>query len=76
MRSTFKVLFYLKRNAPKKNGHVPYYRKRQNRSIQSQIGRRGEIVERGVGRLSYSQKPCSDGEQSLFQSRAIRAKER
>lgn len=23
MRSTFKVLFYLKRNAPKKNGLVP-----------------------------------------------------
>ena len=23
MRSTFKVLFYLKKNAPKKNGSVP-----------------------------------------------------
>ncbi len=24
MRSTFKVLFYLKKNAPKKNGSVPW----------------------------------------------------
>lgn len=38
MRSTFKVLFYLKRNAPKKNRaytrYVPYHRERQDFPIQ------------------------------------------
>lgn len=37
------------------SGHVPYYRKRQNRSIQLQIGRGGEIVERKVGTRFRSQ---------------------
>ena len=40
MRSTFKVLFYLKCNAPKKDGLIPvmcmYHDKRQNSPVQLQ----------------------------------------
>lgn len=46
MRSTFKVLFYLKRNAPKKNGLVPVMCSEwQSILIQLQTGCRGKIVE-------------------------------
>lgn len=49
MRSAFKVLFYLKRNAPKKNGLIPVMcRITGNGKIPQQAGRGGEIVERGV----------------------------
>lgn len=63
MRSTLKVLFYLKRNAPKKNGLIPVMcRKRQNRSTQLQIGRGGEIVERKVRSCFRSQHRGAGGQ--------------
>lgn len=52
MRSTFKVLFYLKRNAPKKNGLIPVMCRitvnGKNLAVQLQAGCGGKIVERGV----------------------------
>lgn len=66
MRSTFKVLFYLKRNAPKKNGLIPVMCritvKRQNHPIQLQMGRGGEIVERGVRPCFRSQHRGAGGQ--------------
>lgn len=53
MRLTFKVLFCLRRNAPKKNGFVPViyrnYYKWQSIPIQLQTGCGGKIVECRIG---------------------------
>lgn len=66
MRSTFRVLFYLKRNAPKKNGLVPVMcRVTVNGKvspIQLQTGCRGEIVECRIGQV-IRQKPHCTGRQ-------------
>ncbi len=48
MRSTFKILFYLKRNAPKKSGLVP---------VMCRVTVNGKIMERAVGK-DVRQEPC------------------
>lgn len=61
-RSTFRVLFYLKRNAQKKNGLVPVMCritvKRQDFPIQLQTGYRGKVME-CQSRQNVGKKHCS-----------------
>lgn len=47
MRSTFNVLFYVKKSQPKKNGLCPIMGRRQSRSIQLQIRHRPQNLGRG-----------------------------
>lgn len=55
MRSTFKVLFYLKKNAPKKNGSVPrdvpYHHRRYDSPVQLQMRHPSRLV-------GHQEQPC------------------
>ena len=66
MRSTFKVLFYLKCNAPKKDGLIPVMCRitinGKIAQVQLQAGRGGEVVERGVRPCLRPQHRCTGGQ--------------
>ena len=68
-RSTFRVLFYLKRNAPKKNGMIPvmpHHGERKGITVQQQAGRgRKKMWNVELGKLTGRSLVAQEGNRML-----------